>query len=97
MPRLSSAQDHKTLVHNLKLRGAIKSHVVERAMLRVDRKFYCPEGPYFDLPNSIGYGVTISAPHMHAYALELLKDHVKVGCFMLLALIKQHWTVFFYE
>ena len=27
----------------------------------------------------IGYNVTISAPHMHAHALELLKDHLKDG------------------
>ena len=28
---------------------------------------------------TIGYGVTISAPHMHASALELLVDHLKEG------------------
>lgn len=26
-----------------------------------------------------GYGQTISAPHMHAHALELLKDHLRPG------------------
>ena len=49
-------------------------------MLRVDRGHYCPsEQPYFDSPYSIGYGATISAPHMHAYALELLKDKLVDG------------------
>jgi len=27
----------------------------------------------------IGSNATISAPHMHAHALELLKDHLKPG------------------
>ncbi len=27
----------------------------------------------------IGYNVTISAPHMHGHALELLKDHLQDG------------------
>ena len=42
-------------------------------MLAVDRKYFCPKGPYYDSPCSIGYGATISAPHMHAYALEYLE------------------------
>lgn len=53
-------------------------------MLKVDRAFYCPsEQPYFDSPCSIGYGATISAPHMHAYALELLKDKLVDGATVL--------------
>lgn len=32
-----------------------------------------------DSPQAIGYGVTISAPHMHAHALEMLKDHLFEG------------------
>ena len=35
--------------------------------------------PYYDAPQAIGYGVTISAPHMHAYALELLEDKLVEG------------------
>ena len=42
----------------------IKSHEVEMAMKQVDRKFYTPHNPYVDAPQGIGYGVTISAPHM---------------------------------
>lgn len=34
---------------------------------------------YRDRPQSIEYGATISAPHMHAYALEWLKDYIKPG------------------
>ena len=32
-----------------------------------------------DAPEDIGFGVTISAPHMHAYTLEFLKDHLIEG------------------
>lgn len=36
--------------------------------MAVDRGFYSKHNPYMDSPQGIGYGVTISAPHM-------------VGCF----------------
>ena len=52
---------------------------VEKAMLSVDRADFCKYNPYEDAPQSIGYGVTISAPHMHATALDLLKDYLKEG------------------
>lgn len=42
----------------------IRSDEVEKAMLAVDRKNYCPTSPYMDAPQPIGYSVTISAPHM---------------------------------
>lgn len=34
---------------------------------------------YMDCPQPIGYHATISAPHMHATCLELLKDHLGPG------------------
>lgn len=33
-------------------------------MTATDRKHYCSTKPYVDAPQSIGYSVTISAPHM---------------------------------
>lgn len=48
-------------------------------MLKVDRGHYARNNPYMDAPQGIGYGVTISAPHMHAHALELLKEHLIAG------------------
>ncbi|KRX63723.1 Protein-L-isoaspartate(D-aspartate) O-methyltransferase [Trichinella sp. T9] len=48
-------------------------------MLAVDRGFYTDSRPYIDSPQSIGFAATISAPHMHAYALEMLKDHLTEG------------------
>lgn len=42
----------------------------------VDRQYYAPKHPYEDCPQPIGYGATISAPHMHAYALQYLYDRL---------------------
>lgn len=57
----------------------VRSELVESAMLSVDRGNYCRNNPYMDSPQGIGFGVTISAPHMHAHALELLKDKLISG------------------
>lgn len=48
-------------------------------MLAVDRCHYTKNNAYMDAPQSIGYSVTISAPHMHAHALELLKNQLVNG------------------
>ena len=47
--------------------GIIKSKAVEEVMLKVDRGKYAKFNPYMDAPQGIGYGVTISAPHMVRY------------------------------
>lgn len=67
------------MVRNLRVNGIIKSDVVEQAMLAVDRSHYSKNNPFMDAPQSIGFGVTISAPHMHAHALELLKEQLVTG------------------
>ncbi|PAV88678.1 hypothetical protein WR25_17254 [Diploscapter pachys] len=56
---------------------------VEQAMLAVDRGDFTPSHPYEDSPQGIGYGATISAPHMHAAALEYLKNHLVEGAYAL--------------
>lgn len=49
-------------------------------MLKVDRSYYCTSKyPYNDYPDGIGYGATISAPHMHAKALDVLADKLVDG------------------
>lgn len=50
-------------------------------MKKVDRKAYVPneKDAYLDSPQSIGFGATISAPHMHAYAVEALLPFLKKG------------------
>jgi protein-L-isoaspartate(D-aspartate) O-methyltransferase len=42
-------------------------------MRKVDRGEFC-SGPdaYLDTPMGINYNATISAPHMHAYALVII-------------------------
>lgn len=47
--------------------------------IQVDRANYAPSRPYSDSPQPIGYGATISAPHMHGHACEYLIDFLKPG------------------
>lgn len=75
---------------NLSSNAALVQHLVEsrfltnqraiKAMNATNRSFYCPLSPYMDSPQSIGYGVTISAPHMHATALQELEPVLQPGC-----------------
>ena len=53
---------------------AFKNFKVGISMLEVDRKDFSEENPYEDSPQRIGFNVNISAPHMHAYALEYLSE-----------------------
>jgi protein-L-isoaspartate O-methyltransferase len=50
-----------------------------QVMLRLDRGNYAPNFAYDDSPQYLGYEQTISAPHMHAHALELLKERLVPG------------------
>jgi protein-L-isoaspartate(D-aspartate) O-methyltransferase len=58
------------------MEGIIKSKEVAKALEKVDRKHYAPGHYYMDSPQPLGYGATISAPHMHAYALEYLEKQI---------------------
>ncbi|KAJ7531426.1 hypothetical protein O6H91_14G043600 [Diphasiastrum complanatum] len=72
---------NQELVANLQRSGILTSIAATHAMLQIDRAHFVPDGgsPYEDSPQSIGHGVTISAPHMHGYCLSLLADHLKPG------------------
>ena len=74
-----SAKSMKELCDSLIKKGYIKDKRVYNAMMEVDRADFSPMSPYSDRPQSIKYNVTISAPHMHAYCLEVLKNHLKEG------------------
>ena len=67
-----SGDTNDALVNNMRESGLVKSPAVEAAMRATDRGNYAPHGPYEDRPQRIGFDVTISAPHMHAHALEQL-------------------------
>ena len=75
----SSYNSMKYLCDHLRNNGDIKSQKVYDTLMSVDRADFVPTRPYADSPQSIKYNVTISAPHMYAYCLELLKDHLKPG------------------
>ncbi|OWZ00865.1 Protein-L-isoaspartate O-methyltransferase, partial [Phytophthora megakarya] len=75
-----SALTNDGLVDNLARAGIVQSQRVTRAMKATDRAKYVtpaeapavsPAQAYQDAPQRLGYEQTISAPHMHAYALEL--------------------------
>ena len=72
----SHGRNNLDLINNLRSNGVIKSPAVYEAMKQTDRKHYVSYNPYNDSPQSIGYQATISAPHMHAYALEILNDQL---------------------
>uniref|UniRef100_G3P1J6 Protein-L-isoaspartate(D-aspartate) O-methyltransferase n=1 Tax=Gasterosteus aculeatus aculeatus TaxID=481459 RepID=G3P1J6_GASAC len=79
MAWISSGKTHPELIGRLRDHGVIRSDRVFDAMLATDRGLYAIDYPYADSPQSIGYRATISAPHMHAHALELLSDKLTEG------------------
>ncbi|KAG2421645.1 hypothetical protein HFD88_005620 [Aspergillus terreus] len=74
-----SGSSNAELIENLAQMDLIKNERVKRAMMGVDRGHYAPQRPYSDSPQPIGYGATISAPHMHGHACEYLIDYLKPG------------------
>lgn len=71
----------KTLVDSLKSSQVIRSDKVYKAMFQVDRGLFISNKStaYADSPQYLGYNATISAPHMHAYALEYLSSYISSG------------------
>jgi protein-L-isoaspartate(D-aspartate) O-methyltransferase len=59
----------------------VRSERIANLMMKIDRGRYVPSDspPYEDRPMPIGDGQTISAPHMHAQALELLEHYLRPG------------------
>ncbi|XP_066530046.1 l-isoaspartyl protein carboxyl methyltransferase, like isoform X2 [Hoplias malabaricus] len=79
MAWISSGKTHSELITRLRDHGVIQSDRVFEAMLATDRGVYSKDYPYADSPQYIGYKATISAPHMHAHALEILSDKLTEG------------------
>jgi protein-L-isoaspartate(D-aspartate) O-methyltransferase len=82
----SSSSSNTGLINLLKREQRIKTDFVKRAMLKVDRKHFLRlpntlSQAYEDSPQPLNDQVTISAPHMHATALEYLSEQLKTpGC-----------------
>ncbi|KAJ2782880.1 hypothetical protein H4R18_002029 [Coemansia javaensis] len=74
-----SSGSNRGLVANLARARIISDERVVSAMRAVDRAHFSPHSPYEDAPQPIGHGATISAPHMHGYALEHLREHLRPG------------------
>ena len=73
-----SLSRNNILIEKLKRDKYLRSEYIIKIMRCVDRgDFVSNENCYEDSPQYIGYGATISAPHMHAIALELLGEHLK--------------------
>lgn len=75
----AKGKSHEELIKQLQQFGIIKTKQVTNAMLKIDRGDFTKYEPYVDAPQPIGYGATISAPHMHAEALERLVDKLQPG------------------
>ncbi len=67
----------------LKTRGHIRSERIKNAFRDVDRGDFVDEGPYVDRPYMLKRGSSVSAPHIVAEMLELLRPEGRVlemGC-----------------
>jgi len=78
-----SSTSNAGLVQNLRANGLLSSDLVFKAMCATDRRFYASAqdaaASYQDSPQLIGHGATISAPHMHAWALQLVEPVIKAS------------------
>lgn len=77
---ISSGGSNSELVENLAVHVPLSPQVAG-AMKLVDRANYCRDKSlaYKDSPQIIGFGATISAPHMHALALQTLDLYLPPG------------------
>jgi len=77
-----SLETNDDLIAFLERHNHTKEKSIAKAMRNVDRKDFVPSNcdPYDDSPQPLGYGATISAPHMHAYALSFLVEKLKPNC-----------------
>ncbi|KAF9269574.1 protein-L-isoaspartate O-methyltransferase [Marasmius fiardii PR-910] len=76
-----TGKTNSELISNLAMNGIFNSQSVASAMNKVDRANYVlhKSQAYEDSPQVIGFGATISAPHMHAYASEHLLPYLRPG------------------
>ncbi|KAG8219321.1 protein-L-isoaspartate O-methyltransferase [Butyriboletus roseoflavus] len=80
-----SGRTNMELISNLTKHGIITTDRVADAMCLVDRANFVQKRfqAYEDAPQSIDHGATISAPHMHAHALENMLPFLHPGATVL--------------
>ena len=69
----------KDLCMELVSKNWIQSQKVFDVMMQVDRADFAPSNPYENNPQCIGFNVVISAPLLHSYCLEALRDYLTEG------------------
>ena len=69
----------KDLLSQLISEKMLSSQKVYNSMMEVDRADFAPSRPYQNNAQRIGCNVVISAPDLHSYCLEALKDHLIEG------------------
>lgn len=74
-----SSTTNSGLISSLVSASLLKTPRVISAFKSIDRAHFSPYKPYQDSPQQIGFGATISAPHMHAMAVEELEDKLVKG------------------
>ena len=76
MQKIQHNSERARLVKELKNEGYIRTPEVEKAFLEIPRENFVPyhlkKSAYLDIPLEIGFGQTISAPHMVAIMCEAL-------------------------
>lgn len=85
--RTPSKPGHAGLVEELARHHYIDARPAE-ALRQVDRQLFVPQGTpeehvYLDVPLRFARGQTVSAPHMHAYALQTLYKSIRHGAAVL--------------
>lgn len=70
-------RNQRDLVERLCQAGIVQTSAVKQVLELVDRANHVPKNPYMDAPQVIGLGQTISAPHMHAHAMEEMYPYIK--------------------
>src|SRR3990167_8450800 len=76
---MTNSQKMAALTAGLVREGVLRNQRTIEVFKSIERADFVPETlpekyKYEDSPFPIGYNVTISAPHMHCYALEYMHD-----------------------
>ncbi|KAK9448012.1 protein-L-isoaspartate O-methyltransferase [Limtongia smithiae] len=74
-----SAASNSGLIDNLASAHLLTTPRLISAFKAIDRGCFSPRRPYDDAPQALGFGATISAPHMHAAAAESLAAFLVPG------------------